>query len=112
MDDVGISFDWAVKGWNEAAVPKEVRAGTVNLTLRVGPYPARYTTGTAKDLSVTRTTTGDGNTTVRIAGRPVQVDWTTGPLLLACLTAVVPQRFGENGGAALGHAGEMIGLGR
>ncbi len=33
-------------------------------------------------------------------------------LSLACLTAVVPQRFGKDGGATLGHAGEMIGLGR
>ncbi|GIJ47650.1 hypothetical protein Val02_45360 [Virgisporangium aliadipatigenens] len=86
-DEAGISIGWAVKGWNETTVPKEVRDGTVNLELRVGPYPARYTTATARDLSVTRTTTGDGNTTVHLAGRPVQIDWTTGPLLLACLTA-------------------------
>jgi hypothetical protein len=84
-DGAMTSFNWGVGGLDNPALPAEVRDGTLNLEIRVGRFAPRYTLATAKELSVTRTATGNGNTTVLFSGRPVHIDWTTGPLFTSCV---------------------------
>jgi hypothetical protein len=78
------SFNWAVEGWDGDGMPAEVRAGDVRLVVRTGTFMPRATMAIANGLRVTRSTDGDGNTTLTITGHPVHMDWTTGDLFGSC----------------------------
>jgi hypothetical protein len=69
------SFNWAVNGFDGASA--DVRNGDVRLVIRVGQFAPRYTMAIAKNLRITRSTDGGGNTTMVITGRAVHMDWKT-----------------------------------